>query len=1532
MALVSTPSNAFQQRLNKENGPHQLETPSTASSTASRQRVVFSNRNQEHWFGPVLSVYRTPSSSQEPSKSILKKRTYEEFLADDLFPPDQLQRPSTPEPENPPEQPTYLLSPIKTIVQSVAPGSFDDVPEPTLLNLIEAYCVLNARIRAKLLPVPTLGEPKPASTETLVIPAIQPLRQYINQIAIAMTRDISRALEDPLKGSETPQEDLPSLPSPPPSSPMAFDSSPMALSTASDTPAKKSGMNEQQVKHARDLCTVAQSAMKFFSCLLSFTGLIHNGILFTEQQLSDLVGAVLSVPQGSPLPTPNSRKTCALAVGILANCSLPAAVLEPHATEIATVFKRGIDGELGREGKKGSASDATRGVLLLSLEHSGIFLFPFSILVPSLLRIISGPTNNMHSHSGFALGGLAWASIEAPSTPTAIRDAVTECLSLKPAKKKDGNQKDVQPPPVLVSVTRYFHHLLQTTTAKDSGDGKSEVGSAAANAAHTVAMWGLMVLSSLIVLSQGAFHNSKLLTGTITRIARILLASKRVAIRTAASWCWRSYLWSVMRQFDEMDVEQHDDKVELIQRVFEFLDKGVGTGLVCALLVGSAGREDRDLRIDLSLTALSEMTNRRANVDEVLHVLSRLLETEKYASPEGPALGWDLNKLLPMPLFDGQLADADPKQVLVLIKQQASLDENWAEEITPLRKEECDSRLSKLYEIWHGAVRSQGIDERGHPFENIQEAWKLLVKLLPTPPSETVLSFITEPTHTWTNIAEPTNSSSLIPHQVAQIRFLKCIWNGLAQHFGPIPEMKQLALDIYDQGLQVFQLEEKKIEEVCLELFFQLSEIENSIVSLITEHDEWSASLKHTFWTQSINLATDEDLLRTLCRVPFGEPQPFELSEDDWIFWEMTWQQYASIRGEDHADIWMLHQQFADELSSHLLPAEACKIVTAILRTLPTTPAPQDVDCHSFYTLLNQTLLLAYSCGSKECMHLAISILRVLTQTMPLLHENCLDALTPCLIHWIHDEEHHLSDSEYDLIVGSTFEAALNVLKRKAVSGETLAAHSELLASIEARSTEGGATRTVFQRFWDGQYAGVISMDDVPEALYPLLQITESVAETEAMEEEDAADNLMQSDDTPSQPSSSPGIPNVHAASPLRDPLAHVAPASEAPDALDDLPPEVAATIGLRRWTGSSDDLSASVFGNESVPSPFYRVSRPSRSIFFSPGTPGRSTIPNFNYVPSPAYLGHSPRKPTSLSCELSASLFGTESPASPNKKKRRMGDDDDDMTPSKRRRHAVDTDSESDSDDDKTPKRPWLDFDPSSDDEGPLRSMPFRPFSAHNLPMSPFKFGALSSAPPSPAKPVPTVKQLNECLAETTLESQPRYVESGQMEKGNPIAKRRRLESEDDVSTIELVPFSDDALHSDDVTSDSLPPSDSPVLNSDDLDPHAIVSPPMAEGEAGSDDSNDSPLKALADRKKRQNVSKVRSSPYSPRRLQPPTPVKHAQSEPFSGPEFQKAIKQAFSLFPSMDNKSLQHMSSLLDQMRSKVDTELERRRSEPC
>ncbi|KAG8814639.1 hypothetical protein FRC19_001608 [Serendipita sp. 401] len=227
-------------------------------------------------------------------------------------------------------------------------------------------------------------------------------------------------------------------------------------------------------------------------------------------------------------------------------------------------------------------------------------------------------------------------------------------------------------------------------------------------------MWGLSVLSSLIVLAGGVVHNDTVITGTVTKIIRLLLVSKRVAVRTAASWAWRAYVWSILRHFEDLDVEASQERIEVVRRIFDFLDKGVGVGVVCSLLVGSAGREDRDLRIELGLATLVEMGKRRANATEALQILDRLLQTESYVEPEGPMPGWELNKLLPLPLFDGQLAESDTKALLVLIKDQATLEVDWIPEITPLRVEECNERLDALYDVWHAAIKGHGIDEKGH--------------------------------------------------------------------------------------------------------------------------------------------------------------------------------------------------------------------------------------------------------------------------------------------------------------------------------------------------------------------------------------------------------------------------------------------------------------------------------------------------------------------------------------------------------------------------------------------------------------------------------------------------------------------------------------------------------------------------------------------------------------------------------------------------------------------------------------------------
>lgn len=69
---------------------------------------------------------------------------------------------------------------------------------------------------------------------------------------------------------------------------------------------------------------------------------------------------LLAIPLADDLPTPNARKTCALSIWLLQVQRLPSEVLLPAKNRIAYALRRGIEGELGKEGKKGSASDGLK--------------------------------------------------------------------------------------------------------------------------------------------------------------------------------------------------------------------------------------------------------------------------------------------------------------------------------------------------------------------------------------------------------------------------------------------------------------------------------------------------------------------------------------------------------------------------------------------------------------------------------------------------------------------------------------------------------------------------------------------------------------------------------------------------------------------------------------------------------------------------------------------------------------------------------------------------------------------------------------------------------------------------------------------------------------------------------------------------------------------------------------------------------------------------------------------------------------------
>ncbi|KAG8830212.1 hypothetical protein FRC17_005196 [Serendipita sp. 399] len=1522
MALVATPTNTLAQRGNKENGPHQLETPSSIDTNASRQRVAFSDRNREHFFDPGLPANLTPPSSQEPSKSILKKRTYEEYLADDLFPPERLQRASTPEPENPPEHPAYLLSPIKTLVQSVAPGTFEDVPEADLLGLIEAYCVITARIRAKLLPAAIPGGNKPVSTDTILQPALQPLREYASQIATSISRDILRALEDPLQscGKPVPQAPL----SPPPSSPSPFDSSPVASETqesSSTTSGKKGGMNEQQVKHARDLCTVSQSAMKLLSCLLSFIGLVREGLLFTESELSDLLGAVITLPLSSPLPTPNSRKTCALAVNVLSSSNFTPTALATHADQIAAVFKRSIDGELGREGKKGSAADALRGVLLLSMEKPLLFATPFGVLLPSVVKILQGPVCGMQTQAGFAIAGLAWSSTEAHITP-ADTACLKECLSLRTVKKKE-NSGELQLPQILLVITKFFQNLIKTTAAKDSGESNgSSPPAAIQTAAHTSAMWGLTVLSSLIVLAGRVVHDDAVITGTVTKIIRLLLVSKRVAVRTAASWAWRAYVWSILRHFEDLDMDAHQKRAELIRRVFDFLDKGVGVGIVCSLLVGSAGREDRDLRIELSLATLAEMAKRRANTAEAIQILDRLLQTESFVEPEGPVPGWELNKLLPLPLFDGQLAESDTKALLVLIKDQSTLEVDWVREVTALRTEECSERLDALYDIWLASIKGHGVDDRGHAMENIIDTWSLLLKQFPSPPSKRVLEFLTQKAHVWTNLADPgDHPTQIMYHQVVQARFVKQLWIGLVDRFGDSTQLRQLAIDIYDQALQVFNTDEPKIEDVCVDLFARLAAVESSIVVLMMGHEEWTMTLKHNVWVHAIDGAEKEDFVRALCLAPFSEPQPFQMNEADWTRWENAWAVYMQSRGEVAEDMLQLQHAFVEELSGTLSlrssTLNACRVASAILRTLP-GDAVEDVDCEDVHVLINESLINAYDSGVTDALHTSITNLHLLTQAMPKLPPATLSSFTPSLIHWITDEEQILNDAEYDLIIGSTYTAALEMAGRLPACKETLVDHCELITSITSRITAEGATLKAFETFWNTHYAGIVNWDDIPPQICTIIMAADQQSSQELSQVDTSPPNQVEADiENKGEPSPVQGDEDnttTALASPIVDsndnfhpvdPLAKAAPPSEAPDVGDDdCIPNFRASSGLR-WVGSSEDLTEAADTE-----PQFKVSQ---SLFDWPASP-RDAIPG---------LGQSPSNET---YKLSSTpVFNVQSPTR-SAKKRRSGDEED-ATPVKRRRQTLDDDS--DSEDESTPRKPWFWNEFDNEDQ----VLPFQPFTKHNLPSQPYQFqGPPGGSTVKPQKQATSVQP----VAPTSNKQHDTYIKSGHAdaERGYPSSKRRRVADASKSPALNFAPHSDDAVpSSDDAPQAQIPASDETASISGDFDARDIVSPPMVKGEPGSDDSTESPLKALAERKRRQEAARARSEPsvFGSLVTKPKPLMRQTFSQPTLDTEVREAIQKVDSLLTALDDDGLRQISFLLKKTRDKMENELLRRSSQP-
>jgi hypothetical protein len=164
-------------------------------------------------------------------------------------------------------------------------------------------------------------------------PALKPIIDNKNALVAACDRDMRRALVNPRQGND--------------------ENRPFAEANIP----KKGGMSDEEAKGARDMHLACLAALRFTSLLLSSLQL--EG-LFSAAQLLELLTAVLAIPLAPALPSLNCRKTYAIATGVLAAASLTRPVATEAASRITFALRRAIEGELGREGKRGSIADGLK--------------------------------------------------------------------------------------------------------------------------------------------------------------------------------------------------------------------------------------------------------------------------------------------------------------------------------------------------------------------------------------------------------------------------------------------------------------------------------------------------------------------------------------------------------------------------------------------------------------------------------------------------------------------------------------------------------------------------------------------------------------------------------------------------------------------------------------------------------------------------------------------------------------------------------------------------------------------------------------------------------------------------------------------------------------------------------------------------------------------------------------------------------------------------------------------------------------------
>ncbi|KAI0044102.1 hypothetical protein FA95DRAFT_1681450 [Auriscalpium vulgare] len=1049
-----------------------------------------------------------PSSAKKepPLRSILKAVDHPilPMLAD-------TSREETPEPEDPLTNLRYLDTPVAHIL----------AVDASLRELIEGYSVLTARLRAVV---------SEATDADCSWPLFQPIRKSTPEFVDAVTRDLSRAMVDPLAGDE--DESRPLLPSP------------------QKSPRKRSGMNEEQVKYARDLCTATHAVLKLLGYIFTVPAVFR---VFTDGQLRCMLTQVLAIPLAPSLPTPNARKTCALAIWVLQTQRLPVAVLAPARDRIAYALQRAINGELGKEGKKGSSADGHRAVHDLALHAPALFVPAFEQLLPSVLANLIGPTLNLRAMAAHALGGVALALARLPRAHihTRVSQSVADFLTQAPRAAAAGSQLA----PLDAPIQRALRATLNAVEPVHAAQGP---------------VWALCVLASFIVMLGPALCTSTKLMRVVSALVTLSARHRKASVRGITALLWRPMMWVFLcppllpgdvpdddaALAMEVDGEEHEElsPQEEVKRVGfwgvikTIQEMGAGVAVIGALL---AHRSDNDQDLGKIVALLKRMVSKNCGAcRDAMEITSRLVgaavtSSSPYASnfdsEDAPAQStWSWNKLLPPGLFSAHpgLLTADFTMLQSTVRS-IQLETPCPDDVRPLTRTELASPgiFDGLFEIWReGLARLNLASNAQLPTEFI-DSWKGMLFsavsmvqdsedaqgmiLFTTRVSNILCSIIVGTDINFIPMVEsPHPDDDLFPnpalHRHARsnaamkLSVVRDLW-ALATHIIPIEE-----LGVGGEHLLAFIMQ-KEDEAVCDSTTPDDARCQWALLCaevLVKCRDAplkmfWGADMSKKWtweWTDDVRSA----VWRTFCErwreigasrwenalfllgVPFSDATPWEMSSADLDAWEAMLKFCIDRALDDGVETVRILDHVASILSSTHIPSSSSstRVADLLLSHLEIDDAA-DAPA-TLLEFVNDTLVSTYPPeprGKVVSMWLLRTVTRIVDVCPLSLFQDVVGSIQEGLQTWIADEYRVFTEEEYSFDVLPVYQTLAVCMQSLGPSVRTLNALAPLLESgFLGRDDKPESMAQAFWDLWETTFAGVeVPAQGWPKRLMPYI-------------------------------------------------------------------------------------------------------------------------------------------------------------------------------------------------------------------------------------------------------------------------------------------------------------------------------------------------------------------------------------------------------------------------------------------------------------